>query len=547
MDANKLLKIAQGFAPEGTTARLFEPKLNGTKASDYKGTIVAVDGAQALQKLNDKGTFVAHEADGLSLGDVVRITYANGQRTLTPYEPSALTLDDVLSPVNQNSGTKVKAAKTTKTSVIKGAKAVRKARIAKPVSASADASSDIVQSVVASIDAVEPEGVKRTMDDITNDIYQAAANRIVAAMEAGTSIWQKCWTPPSSHSRPFNAESGLNYQGINRVLLMCEMLAHEWTDTRFMTFKQVRKMADALAKEGVAKDKLPFVRKGSIGLPIYKLGFIEKKTPLLDSAGKPMLDADGKPKVKIVRGKSYMQTYTVFSASAIENLAPLPEQQAKESWEIHSEIEDLVSQLGVKVIQEPDNRCYYQPSTDTVTMAERAQFSSANDYYAVLLHEAGGHATGHESRLNRDLTGHKGDASYAYEELIAETSSAFEMASLGLQSDEVIKRHAAYLEGWKARILDDPRALFKAFSEAEKAADWFQQRHPIQLEAAAKLAVNSSPTMAVAATIGSTHMPPVKPVGSTDPWLKPTVPDYLIRSANVNGAGIGNTASFGMT
>lgn len=37
-------------------------------------------------------------------------------------------------------------------------------------------------------------------------------------------------------------------------------------------------------------------------------------------------------------------------------------------------------------------------------------------------------------------------------------------------------------------ILDDPKALMTAFAEAEKAADWVMQRHPIQLEAAAKQA-----------------------------------------------------------
>ena len=40
---------------------------------------------------------------------------------------------------------------------------------------------------------------------------------------------------------------------------------------------------------------------------------------------------------------------------------------------------------------------------------------------------------------------------------------------------------------WRQAILDDPKALMTAFAEAEKAADWVMQRHPIQLEAAAKL------------------------------------------------------------
>jgi hypothetical protein len=53
---------------------------------------------------------------------------------------------------------------------------------------------------------------------------------------------------------------------------------------------------------------------------------------------------------------------------------------------------------------------------------------------------------------------------------------------------ETTARTAAYLSSCRQAILDDPKALMTAFAEAEKAADWVMQRHPIQLEAAAKLA-----------------------------------------------------------
>jgi hypothetical protein len=58
------------------------------------------------------------------------------------------------------------------------------------------------------------------------------------------------------------------------------------------------------------------------------------------------------------------------------------------------------------------------------------------------------------------------------------------MAELGLESDEVIKQHASYLDHWAKMIRDDPKALFQAMSAAEKAADWFMQRHEKQLAAA---------------------------------------------------------------
>jgi hypothetical protein len=157
--------------------------------------------------------------------------------------------------------------------------------------------------------------------------------------------------------------------------------------------------------------------------------------------------------------------------------------------------------------------------------------SARDKYYAVLLHEAC-HSTGHATRLGRDITGRPGDGSFAYEkeELIAETGSTFLTQSLlgvGANS-ESIKRTAAYLESWKSLILDDPKALFSAFSAAEKAADWVMQQHPIQLEAAAKLA---SETPGMAHTMDGVSPPVIAPIQTVesvrgdpmDPWTAPGV------------------------
>ena len=62
---------------------------------------------------------------------------------------------------------------------------------------------------------------------------------------------------------------------------MCEKLANDWTDARFMTHRQVQTMAASMANEGVKSEELPHVKAGTHGLPIYKFGFVEKKTPVL--------------------------------------------------------------------------------------------------------------------------------------------------------------------------------------------------------------------------------------------------------------------------
>ena len=343
---------------------------------------------------------------------------------------------------------------------------------------------------------------KKTMEQITNQIYREAAERIVALMDAGNSIWQKPWVAAPGHSRPYSAASGLPFSGFNRFSLMSEMLANGWTDARFMTYRQVQTMAANMAKEGTKPEDLPYVKAGARGLPIYKYGFVEKKVPVLDAAGRQRMDTEGKPMVNIVRGKSYLRSYMVFSVeSAIANVPPLPVVQPPQKWEVRSQVMGLIEKMGVPVKHEPGNRAFYSITDDTITMPQREQFrdsvvdgqlteAASDKYLSVLLHEIC-HATGAKHRIGRVMSGVHGSPSYSREELTAESAACYLMAetslSSGSTSSESIARTAAYLSSWRQAILDDPKALMTAFAEAEKAADWVMQRHPIQLEAAAKL------------------------------------------------------------
>jgi antirestriction protein ArdC len=80
-----------------------------------------------------------------------------------------------------------------------------------------------------------------------------------------------------------------------------------------------------------------------------------------------------------------------------------------------------------------------------------------------------GHWTAHPTRLGRDLTGRFGSTAYAREELIAELTSAFLCAHLGIIPQV---RHADYLANWLAVLKSDNRAIFHAASQASKAADF---------------------------------------------------------------------------
>lgn len=124
-----------------------------------------------------------------------------------------------------------------------------------------------------------------------------------------------------------------------------------------------------------------------------------------------------------------------------------------------------------------EEAAFYRPSEDCIHMPDIDRFRNEYSYMATFLHEAS-HATGHKSRLNRDLTGAFGSPEYAKEELRAEISSAFTSQALGLsQSDmEHMENHKAYIQNWIAALEQNPNELFAAIKEAGKISDYLLEK-----------------------------------------------------------------------
>ena len=89
----------------------------------------------------------------------------------------------------------------------------------------------------------------------------------------------------------------------------------------------------------------------------------------------------------------------------------------------------------------------------------QAYFEPIN-WHRTALHELG-HASGHPSRLGRDLGGAFGSKKYAFEELVAEMNAAFCCASLGIVPTV---RHADYIGSWLEVLREDNRAVVRAAS-----------------------------------------------------------------------------------
>jgi antirestriction protein ArdC len=245
---------------------------------------------------------------------------------------------------------------------------------------------------------------------------------------------------------PANAATGRGYSGINVLILWGAVIEHGFPVQSWLTFRQ------ALSLGG-------HVRKGEHGITVvYADRFIpdDEKQRARETGD----EAQAIP---------FLKRFTVFNVAQCENLpddlAVAP--PAPEPGLIEPTVDALIKATGID-FRIGGNRAYYVPALDYVQVPPPQAYFETIDWHRTALHELG-HATGHVSRVGRDLAGAFGTKKYAFEELVAEMNAAFCCASLGIVPTV---RDADYLASWLEVLREDNRAIVRAASQASKAADW---------------------------------------------------------------------------
>ena len=226
-------------------------------------------------------------------------------------------------------------------------------------------------------------------------LQEQIAGKLITALQEGTSPFQKPWTDDNSsgYVTPFNPTTGSSYRGMNAFWLA--MQGHN--DPRWLTFKQAAAHHWSVRK-GAKSTMITYVKKFDI-------------RQLRDEQGKPVRDADGKAKTESVTlAKPMFINALVFNGEQIAGIPQwqhLPgEQQAEQQWSAIERAEQIISASQAR-IKHGGNQAYYTPGRDHIQMPKKQQFDTAAKYYATLLHELG-HWSGHETRLNRDLSNRYG-------------------------------------------------------------------------------------------------------------------------------------------
>lgn len=281
------------------------------------------------------------------------------------------------------------------------------------------------------------------------DAAKVVTQKMIALLEAGTIPWRKTWvgcsTPATSMS------TGKPYKGINRLLLSPAF--SKYSSPFWGTYNCVGEHGGQ-------------VRKGEKSTLVVFWRFIDaidKTTGL-------------KKKIPILR------YFNVFNAEQCDNLPdkfhPIRALNPMTTFEKIESCQRVITEYaGCPKIEHGGPRASYNPVSDTIRMPHGESFISKEDYYRALFHEMI-HSTGHESRLDRDLTGGMESVSYSKEELIADLGAGFLMAETGIQCDAVDANIAAYLAGW-LRVLKEPKnrnLIITAASAADKAVDHIRGR-----------------------------------------------------------------------
>lgn len=302
-----------------------------------------------------------------------------------------------------------------------------------------------------------------------DQVFENITNQIIEKLEQGVDGRWKCpWDRMTSVAT--NAKTGRRLIGISQLLCYFSMVDNGFEVNRWLTMKQANSLGGK-------------VKKGSKSTLVFWLRpFIE-----VEIDGKTKLRSPEREELQIAidNGEDVIWSYQFapyFNVAQIEGLdedlyKPLSDSkldgvgfQFQPIAKAESYIEQLVTSEDPLVLKHQGNQAYYSPKLDHVVLPEKGRFHDEVLYYGTALHEIG-HWSGAQSRLAREGIvnfDQFGSQRYAFEELVAELTATFKAAEMGLER-ELAEDHVQYISGWIKLLKNDPKAIFKASSEAMKA------------------------------------------------------------------------------
>lgn len=261
------------------------------------------------------------------------------------------------------------------------------------------------------------------------------------------------WTSPYLNKGciPINAFTGKEYRGINIFLLGLMPSSKSLT---YMTFKQGQALGLKL-KKGSKADQV-----------IFFSNFTKEDKETGED--------------KEFKCWKHYNVFPVEFFEGYESCEKLHTNKLIETNKTPDKIEISLSKIlfdqKIKLVNDTNKVAYYSSTLDVINMPSK-EFMVTETYNSTLAHELI-HATGHSSRLDRELKSFQcSKTSYSFEELIAESGACLLCSELGIKYS--IDNSSAYLKNWISYLKDNKSKLISAFSKAQKAVDFLLNKKEI--------------------------------------------------------------------
>lgn len=285
------------------------------------------------------------------------------------------------------------------------------------------------------------------------DVMATTVATLVDAIEAGAGEWRMPWHHTGTIGMPVNVSTGQPYSGGNVLALWGAAFAHGWPTQQWATYKQWASLGAQ-------------VRKGETGT-----GAIYWKVKPAETITE--VDAETGEEVELTSAArvQWARSFTLFNAAQVDGWTTTHTTGEVEA----GPLADWFANIPARVLWGMGDPCY-RPAADVVVMPAPDAFRHDESRWATLAHELA-HWTGHPARLNRVFGKRFGDDAYAAEELVAELSSAFTCATLGIPT-EARTDHAAYLASWCRVLKADPGILWSVAGKASAATNHLASYQP---------------------------------------------------------------------
>ncbi|GAA7257889.1 zincin-like metallopeptidase domain-containing protein [Helicobacter pylori] len=313
---------------------------------------------------------------------------------------------------------------------------------------------------------IRQEIINREVDKLTNFIEEAIKNN--------NTPWRKEWD--TSHAIAHNPYTGSIYQGMNERFLRLNTLIKDYSSNAYLTFNNI-------------KDLGGYVKKGEKAQALFHYSKIPLTEEDIQKKLKEYEKRTGKKPSKEIEEsfreeeKVLIKPFSVFNLDQCEVdyeklkehqirkgiIRTLDELKAEKEIKTIEIVESILKNSNILIKENGVGRAFYDSREDFISLPPRKVFKDEKGYYATALHELG-HATGHESRLNRKLENFFGSEDYAQEELRAELFSFLQGQNLLLNFD--FDNHTSYLKSWQEKAKDGIR---EAVLDSLKMCDYVEK------------------------------------------------------------------------